>query len=58
MLPIEVTEGADGEFMINDGVTRATRIHRYGPPGTLVPVEVIETHPRLNLTKLPTVAER
>jgi hypothetical protein len=44
--------------MINDGVTRATRIHRYAPAGTLVPIEVIDTRPRLNLLKLPKIAER
>jgi hypothetical protein len=27
MMPIEVTEGRDGEMMINNGVTRATRMH-------------------------------
>jgi hypothetical protein len=58
MLPIQVTQGADGELMINDGVTRATRIHRYAPAGTLVPIEVIDTRPRLNLLKLPKIAER
>jgi len=28
---IQVTEGQDGELMINDGVTRATRIHNLSP---------------------------
>jgi hypothetical protein len=58
MPPLEVTEGADGELMINDGVTRATRVFRYGPPGARVPVVVIEIRSRMRLTSLPRVAER
>jgi hypothetical protein len=58
MLPIEVTAGADGEMMINDGVTRATRIYRFAPPGTKVQVVVIETRPRMKLSMLPRVSER
>lgn len=51
MIPIEVTEGRDGELMINNGVTRATRIH-YLAPGQLVPVEVAEVRPNANFSKL------
>lgn len=58
MPPLEVTEGVDGELMINDGVTRAARIHRFAAPGTLVPVIVIETRPKMILTGLPRVSER
>lgn len=58
MPPLEVTEGANGELMINDGVTRATRVHRHAPPGTLVPVVVIERRPMMNLAALPKVRER
>ncbi|MDB5321868.1 MAG: hypothetical protein JWN40_3499 [Phycisphaerales bacterium] len=58
MLPLEVTEGADGEMMINDGVTRATRVHRFAPPGTKVPVVVIEWRPRMILSAMPRVSER
>jgi hypothetical protein len=58
MPPLEVTEGADGELMINDGVTRATRTHRYAAAGTLVPVIVIEHRPGVRLTGLPMVCER
>jgi hypothetical protein len=36
-----MTEGKGGELMINNGVTRATRIH-YLAPGQLVRVEVTE----------------
>ena len=45
MPPIQVTEGNNGEYMINDGVTRATRIDRYNQiNGTnqQVEIEVIE----------------
>jgi hypothetical protein len=48
---IEVTEGKDGLLMINNGVTRATRIY-YLAPGQLVPIEVIESRPRANLSRL------
>jgi hypothetical protein len=58
MPPLEVTEGAGGELMINDGVTRATRVHRYCPTGTTVAVVVIESRPKMVLTGLPTIAER
>ena len=57
MPALEVTEGRDGELMINDGVTRATRIARYAP-GTLVPYVVIDRRLALDLTSLPTVGER
>ena len=46
MPPIEVSRGTDGELVINNGVTRATRVARYRP-GTLVPVEVIDSLPIL-----------
>ena len=44
MPAIQVTEGAGGELMINDGVTRAFRIARLNPDAT-IHVEVIETRP-------------
>src|SRR5438270_13812083 len=44
MPPLEVSRGSDGELIINDGVTRATRIARYAP-GVTVPVEVTDTIP-------------
>jgi hypothetical protein len=40
MPPIEVYEGSDGELMIANGVTRATRVAKL-LPGTPVTVEVI-----------------
>jgi hypothetical protein len=56
MPPIEVTKGANGEMMINDGVTRATRAAM--TPGTKVPVQVIEHNPNMNLQNLPKVGEK
>jgi hypothetical protein len=56
MPPIEVKRGSDGELVIYNGVTRATRAARY-VPGALVPVEVTG---RLKgaVGSLPTVKER
>ena len=42
MPPLEVKRGSDGELVLYDGVTRATRAARY-VPGGLVPVEVTGT---------------
>jgi hypothetical protein len=39
MPPLEVKRGSDGELVIFDGVTRATRVAKY-LPGTQVTVEV------------------
>ena len=44
MPPLEVSRGTDGELMINDGVTRATRIAKLSR-GTQVRVEVIDDLP-------------
>jgi hypothetical protein len=44
MPPLEVSRGTDGQLMINNGVTRATRIAQLSP-GTLVRVEVIDELP-------------
>jgi hypothetical protein len=44
MPALEVSRGTDGEFMINDGVTRATRVARF-LPGALIRVEVIDDLP-------------
>ena len=38
--PIEVSRGTDGELVINNGVTRATRIAKLSP-GTLIRIEVV-----------------
>jgi hypothetical protein len=55
MPPIEVSRGTDGELVINNGVTRATRAARY-LPGTLVPVEVIDTLPIAG-AQFPTIGD-
>jgi hypothetical protein len=44
MPPLEVSRGSDGELVINNGVTRATRVAML-LPGTLVRVEVIDDLP-------------
>jgi hypothetical protein len=44
MLPLEVSRGSDGELVINNGVTRATRVALL-LPGALVRVEVIDNLP-------------
>jgi hypothetical protein len=56
MPPLQVSRGTDGGLVINDGVTRATRIARYAP-GTLVTVEVIDNIPAI-IASLPTVGEK
>jgi hypothetical protein len=40
MPPLWVNRGTDGELMVMDGVTRATRVAKL-LPGTLVPVDVV-----------------
>lgn len=55
MPSIEVSRGTDGELVINDGVTRATRIARYAP-GVKVPVEVIDEIP-IAVAVFPTVGD-
>lgn len=44
MPAIEVSRGMDGELVINNGMTRATRIAKLSP-GTTVRVEVIDDLP-------------
>src|SRR5438552_15583032 len=56
MPPLEVSRGSDGELVINDGVTRATRVAKY-LPGTLVTVEVTGRLP-VAVGGLPRVGER
>lgn len=56
MPSLEVSRGSDGELVINDGVTRATRVARY-LPGTPVVVEVTGTVP-VAVGGLPTVRDR
>ncbi|MFN0017758.1 MAG: hypothetical protein ACKVP0_05820 [Pirellulaceae bacterium] len=56
MPPPEVKRGSDGEFVIYDGVTRATRVAKH-LPGTKIIVEVTGN---LNgpVGSLPTVGEK
>jgi hypothetical protein len=56
MPPLLVVRGSDGELMIVDGVTRATRVAKY-LPGTLVLVEVTDDVSAV-LGHLPTVRDR
>lgn len=56
MPPILVTEGKNGELMINNGVTRAVRVHRQ-VPGKQVAVEIIETRPRADFSRLRKVRD-
>jgi hypothetical protein len=56
MPPLWVYEGSDGVFVINNGVTRATRIAKLAP-GTLVRVEVIGRSPR-PFGGLPKIGDR
>src|SRR4051812_28476786 len=56
MPPLEVSRGSDGELVINDGVTRATRAAKY-LPGTPVVVEVTGTLP-VAVGGLPSVGDR
>ena len=44
MPPVEVSRGSDGVLVINNGVTRATRVAKL-LPGTPIRVEVIDTLP-------------
>ncbi len=55
MPPLEVSRGTDGELVINDGVTRATRIAKLSP-GTKVRVEVIDDLP-IPVGSLPSIGE-
>lgn len=56
MAPLEVSRGIDGELVINDGVTRATRVAKY-LLGTPVTVEVTGKLP-VAVGGLPTVRDR
>ena len=56
MPPLQVIRGKDGLLRINDGVTRATRAAKLRP-GALVPAEVIQDLPRLDVTRTPNVKD-
>jgi hypothetical protein len=51
-----VYRGSDGQLMVYDGVTRATRIAKL-LPGTSVTVEVMRTIPH-SVGHLPTIGEK
>jgi hypothetical protein len=57
MPPLEVTEAADGELVINSGVTRASRVAKL-LPGQTVRVEVIDYLPNWKVNKYPTVKDK
>jgi hypothetical protein len=57
ILPVHVTRGRGGLLRLNDGVTRATRAAKLRP-GVLIPAEVIETLPNLDVTRQPQVKEK
>ncbi len=52
---VEVSRGTDSELMINDGVTRATRVAKL-LPGTLVRVEIIDDLP-VPVGKFPSIGD-
>lgn len=56
MPPLQLVRGRGGRLRINDGVTRATRAAKLCP-GALVPAEVIETIPGLDVTRTAQVKE-
>ncbi|MGH7193007.1 MAG: hypothetical protein ACREJM_05655 [Candidatus Saccharimonadales bacterium] len=56
MPPPFVYRGTDGELVINDGVTRATRIAKLSP-GTLIRVEIVGNL-RVRAATMPTVGEK
>jgi hypothetical protein len=55
MPPLEVSRGTDGELVINNGVTRATRIAKLSP-GTTVRVEVIDDLP-IPVSSFPSIGD-
>jgi RHS repeat-associated protein len=58
MPALQVTQGANGTFMINDGVTRATRAVMTAGEKAEVPAVIIESKPSWDMSKLPYVKER
>jgi hypothetical protein len=55
--PPLVVRGKNGELQLIDGVTRATRVGKL-LPGQPITIEVIETRPKLDLSRYPTVGEK
>jgi hypothetical protein len=57
MPPVFVYRCADGELLLSDGVTRATRAAKLCP-GSLIPAELLGVLLRRSAGHLPTVKER
>jgi hypothetical protein len=57
MPPLQVVRGKDGHLRINDGVTRATRAAKLRP-AVLIRAEVIQTLPKLDVTRMPKLKEK
>ena len=57
MPPIWVLRGANGELMIIDGVTRATRVAKF-LPGRTVRVEVTDEQLNMDYSSYPTVEDK
>ena len=56
MPPLQLIRGKDGHLRINDGVTRATRAAKFWP-GVMVPAEVIQELPHVDVTRMPKVKD-
>ena len=56
MPPVLVYRGTDGELMLSDGVTRATRAAKLSP-GSVIPAELLGNLPH-PVGHLPTVKEK
>ena len=56
MPPPEVTRGANSALMLNDGVTRATRVAKL-LPRRLLRVEVTDDVPHWDMSKLPKIGD-
>jgi hypothetical protein len=52
-----VVRGKNGELQLIDGVTRSTRVGKL-LPGQQITVEVIESRPKLDLSRFPTVGDK
>jgi hypothetical protein len=52
-----VVRGKDGVLQLVDGVTRASRVGKL-LPGQEITVEVLETRPKLDLSRFPSVGDR
>lgn len=57
MPPPEVSRDGNGELMIMNGVTRATRAAEVAP-GQLITIEVVDDNPHVDYKPLPTIGDR